>query len=106
MDLAGVIGELENKSLPHTILYIVTYRSIHSMTATTVRIDVETKALISDRKNHPRESLEDVIKRMITVYDMDRHLSDGERKGVERGMQDVRARRIIPSAELRKKLVL
>ncbi len=76
------------------------------MTATTVRIDAETKTLISDRKNHPRESLEDVIKRMIAVYDMDRHLNDDELKAVERGMQDVRAGRIISGSDLRKKLGL
>ena len=76
------------------------------MAATTVRIDAETKALISDRKNHPRESLEDVIKRMIAVYDADRHLSDGELKAVERGMQDVRAGRAISGVDLRKKLGL
>ena len=76
------------------------------MTATTVRIDTETKALISDRKNHSRESLEDVIKRMIAVYDVDRHLSDGELKAVELGMQDVRAGRTISGADLRKKLGL
>lgn len=79
---------------------------MHNMAATTVRIDAETKALISDRKNHPRESLEDVIKRMIAVYDMDRHLSDDELKAVERGMQDVRAGRTISGANLRKKLGL
>ncbi len=76
------------------------------MTATTIRINTETKALISDRKNHPRESLEDVIKRMIAVYDADRHLNDDELKAVERGMQDVRAGRTIFGADLRKKLGL
>ncbi|MDE0090664.1 MAG: hypothetical protein OXP12_04825 [Thaumarchaeota archaeon] len=76
------------------------------MTTTTVRIDTETKTLISDRKNHPRESLEDVIKRMIAVYDMDCHLSDDELKAVERGMRDVRAGRTISGADLRKKLGL
>ena len=94
------------QSPPRTILYTAIYKDMHNMTATTVRIDVETKALIADRKNHPRESLEDVIKRMIAVYDTDRHLSDDELKAVERGMRDVRAGRTISGADLRKKLGL
>ena len=103
----------ENKHQPHfrenqlrAILYASIYNDIHNMTATTVRIDTETKALISERKNHSRESLEDVIKRMIKVYDVDRHLCDGEIKAVERGIQDVRVGRTISGTDLRKKLGL
>ena len=76
------------------------------MAASTMRINDETKALIADRKNHPRESLEDVVKRMIAVYDTDRRLDDDELRAVERGMQDIRAGRTIPSADLREKLGL
>ncbi|MDE0266314.1 MAG: hypothetical protein OXK17_04730 [Thaumarchaeota archaeon] len=71
-----------------------------------MRIDAETKALISDRKNHPRESLEDVIKRMIVIYDMDRHLNDDELKAVEQGVQDIRMGRTTSGADLKKKLGL
>ena len=76
------------------------------MATTTMRISAETKELIADRRDHPGEPLEDVIKRMMASYDMDRRLYDDEAGAVELGMRDIRAGRTIPASDLRKKLGL
>ena len=73
-------------------------------TMSTMKVSQETKQMIVERKNHEKETIEDVLKRMIAYYDIDRYLDEDEIMAVKEGMDDIRAGRTISDSDLRKEI--
>ena len=61
---------------------------------TTVRMKAETKALLDDLKINPRETYDDVVRRLAeSAYD-DEPLTKEEIEAMEEGIADIRAGRV------------
>jgi len=69
---------------------------------TTVRIRAETKALLDDLKLNPRETYDDVVRRLAeSAYD-DEPMTPEEIEAVEEGIADLKAGRVRTLVEIMK----
>jgi len=72
--------------------------------ATTVRMSVETKALLDGLKRNPRETYDDVIRRLAHMAYDDEPLSDEEIDDIKASMDDLKAGRVQTLEEVRSEL--
>jgi predicted transcriptional regulator len=61
-----------------------------NMTSTSVRIDSHTKHRLEELKIHPNESLNEVIARLIDSYLDTEPLSEGEIRGIEEAIAELK----------------
>jgi len=61
---------------------------------TTVRMKAETKALLDDLKLFPRETYDDVVKRLAEAAYDDEPMTPEEIKAMEEGIADIKAGRV------------
>jgi hypothetical protein len=61
---------------------------------TTVRMKAKTKALLDDLKLFPRETYDDVVKRLAEAAYDDEPMTPGEIEAMEEGIADIKAGRI------------
>lgn len=72
----------------------------------TVRIDPATKSLLDDLKVHPRETYADVIDRLARQAIDDEPLTEDEAADIAEAVEDIRAGRVLSTAQLRRELGL
>jgi hypothetical protein len=61
---------------------------------TTVRMKTDTKALLDDLKINPRETYDDVVRRLATLAYDDEPLTKEEIEAMEEGIADIKAGRV------------
>lgn len=71
---------------------------------TSVRMKSETKALLDDLKLYPRETYDDVVKRLATAAYDDEPVTPEEIMAMEEGIADIKAGRVRPLREVMKDL--
>lgn len=71
---------------------------------TTVRMRADTKALLDDLKLNPRETYDDVVRRLARAAYDDEPLTPEEIAAMEEGIADIRAGRIRPLRDVMKDL--
>jgi predicted transcriptional regulator len=74
------------------------------MGATTVWMSPETKRRLKGMKQHPRETYEDVIVRLIDITEDPEPLSDEAIRGIEESLEDIKAGRLVTLDEARAEL--
>lgn len=71
---------------------------------TTVRMRTDTKALLDDLKLNPRETYDDVVRRLAqSAYD-DEPMTQEEIEAMEEGIADIKAGRVRPLREIMREL--
>jgi predicted transcriptional regulator len=73
---------------------------------TSIQVEKEIKARLDKLKNHPRETYNDVLARLIKIVQDDDVLSPVVIKNIEEGIADIKAGRVYSSAQVKKKLGL
>ncbi|MEM3089860.1 MAG: hypothetical protein QXY22_04750 [Candidatus Nitrosotenuis sp.] len=73
---------------------------------TSIQVEKEIKARLDKLKNHPRETYNDVLARLIKIAQDDDVLSPAVIKNIEEGIADIKAGRVYSSAQVKKKLGL
>ena len=73
---------------------------------TSIQIEKETKARLDKFKNHPRETYNDVLARMIRIMSQQEELSEQTIKNIEKGIADIKAGRVYTSEQVKKQLGL
>ena len=73
---------------------------------TSIQIEKETKARLDKFKNHPRETYNDVLARMIRIMSQQEELSEQTIKNIEKDIADIKAGRVYTSEQVKKKLGL
>ena len=76
------------------------------MEQSTIRLSKETKDRLAKKKNHPGETYEQVIDRLLRLTEQDDVLSDEAIRDIEEGIADIRAGRTHTSEQIREKLGL
>ncbi len=71
----------------------------------TMKISHETKQQIGNFRNYPKEPLEQVVKRMIEIYEEDLILTD-DVKGIQKSLDDLKAGRVYSHEQIKKELGL
>nr|WP_321352808.1 hypothetical protein [uncultured Methanoregula sp.] len=71
---------------------------------TSVRIRTDTKALLDDLKLNPRETYDDVVRRLAEAAYDDEPLTTEEIEAMEEGIADIKAGRVRPLREIMKEL--
>jgi predicted transcriptional regulator len=71
---------------------------------TTIRMKADTKALLDDLKLNPRETYDDVVRRLARAAYDDEPLTPEEIEAMEEGIADIRAGRIRPLRDVMKDL--
>ena len=71
---------------------------------TTVRMRADTKALLDDLKLNPRETYDDVVRRLAESAFDDEPLTAEEIEAMEEGIADIKAGRTRPLREVMKDL--
>ncbi|MGD1005434.1 MAG: hypothetical protein ABR887_08435 [Methanoregulaceae archaeon] len=74
------------------------------MSHTTVQIRTETKALLDDLKLNPRETYDEVIRRLAEMAYDDEPLSDEEIASISASVEDIKAGRVQTLKQVRKEL--
>lgn len=64
------------------------------MASTTIKIDTELKDRLNTLKLHPRESYNDVIKRLVAIAVDEEPLSQETIRDLERSLEDLKAGRV------------
>lgn len=64
------------------------------MASTTIKIDTELKDRLNTLKLHPRESYNDVIKRLVAIAVDEEPLSQEMIRDLERSLEDLKAGRV------------
>ena len=73
--------------------------------ATTIQVDKITKSKLEALKIHPRETYNEVLKRIISeMAEEEEELSPQAIKGIEDALKDVKAGRVYSSDQVRKRL--
>jgi hypothetical protein len=67
---------------------------------TTVRMKAETKAILDDLKIHPRETYDDVVRRLAGLAYDDDPLTKEEIEAIRESGEDIRAGRVQPFDEV------
>jgi len=73
------------------------------MSHTTVQIRTETKALLDDLKLNPRETYDEVVRRLAEMA-YDEPLSDEEIASISASVEDIKAGRVQTLKQVRKEL--
>ena len=97
---------MENIVIGQKEILISLYTHIHQYMpqVTTVRMRTDTKALLDDLKLSPRETYDDVVRRLAeSAYD-DEPLTPEEIKAMEEGIADIKAGRVRPLRDVMKDL--
>jgi len=71
---------------------------------TTVRMRAETKALLDDLKLFPRETYDDVVKRLAEMAYDDEPLTKEELEAIQESEEDIKAGRVYSLEEVMKEL--
>ncbi|KAF5039372.1 hypothetical protein DSECCO2_544610 [anaerobic digester metagenome] len=71
-----------------------------------VRIDSVTKSLLDDLKVHPRETYADVIGRLARQAIDDEPITEDEATDISEAVEDIKAGRVLSTAQLRRELGL
>ena len=74
------------------------------MSQTTVWVSRETKERLAGMKRYPRETFEDVIKRLMNSAEDEEPLSDEAIQGIEESLEDIKAGRLYTLDEARAEL--
>jgi len=74
------------------------------MSQTTVWVSQETKKRLVGMKRYPRETFDDVIRRLIDTAEDDEPLSDEAIRGIEESLRDIKAGRLYTLEEARAEL--
>ena len=87
-------------------MYIKIHQNIHGymVQGTTVRLSSETKTLLDGLKTNPRETYDDVMKRLAKMAYDDEPLSDEEIEDIKASMDDIKAGRVQTLKEVRNEL--
>ena len=75
-------------------------------TSTTIKLEKVTKASLDELKIHPRETYDDVIKRLVSIAIDEEPLSDETREHLKEAMEDVKAGRVQPMDDVYRELGL
>jgi predicted transcriptional regulator len=75
-------------------------------TSLTIKLEAETKASLDSLKIHPRETNDDVIKRLVEIAIDDEPLAPETLEHLKKAEEDVRAGRVRPMDEVMKELGL
>lgn len=73
---------------------------------TSIQIEKETKKRLDKLKNHPRETYNEVLARLLNTAQEDDVLSPTTIKNIEEGLADIKAGRVYTSEQVKKKLGL
>ena len=76
------------------------------MNSTTLKISHKIKSILEKEKNHPKETLESVIARLLKNAREDGKLSAQTIKNIEEGIADIKAGRVYTTEQLNKELGL
>ena len=71
--------------------------------ASTIYIREDLKDRLTGLKRYPKESYNDVIERLVDLAVDEEPLGEDAIRGLEESLEDIRAGRLIPEAEIRKK---
>lgn len=74
--------------------------------ATSIQVEKEIKARLDKLKNHPRETYNEVLTRLLKNARGDDVLSKETIKNIEQGLADIKAGRVHTSEQVKKKLGL
>jgi len=74
------------------------------MPSTTVWVSPETKKRLAGMKRYPRETFDDVIRRLMDTTEDDEPLSDEAIRGIEASLEDIKAGRLLTLDEARAEL--
>ncbi len=73
---------------------------------TSIQVEKEIKTRLDKLKNHPRETYNEVLARLLKIAQDDDMLSPTIIKNIEEGIADIKAGRVYSSAQVKKKLGL
>ena len=76
------------------------------MEQSTIKLSKKTKSELKKQMNHPGETYESVISRLLENAQQDDFLSPAVIKNIEEGIADIKAGRVYTSEQVRKKLGL
>jgi predicted CopG family antitoxin len=71
--------------------------------ATSIYIREDLKDQLNSLKRHPKESYNDVIKRLVILAVDEEPLSEDAIKGLEDAIEEIRQGKLIPESEIMKK---
>ena len=71
---------------------------------TAVWVSQETKERLAAMKRYPRETFDDVIRRLMDTTEDDEPLSDEAIRGIEESLEDIKAGRLYTLEEARAEL--
>jgi predicted transcriptional regulator len=72
------------------------------MPPTTIQLQPEVKESLDELKKHPRESYNEVIKRLVETRIDEDPLSEEAIEGIEEALEDIRKGRLHTEEEIRK----
>lgn len=76
------------------------------MEQSTIKLSKKIKNDLKKQMNHPRETYESVIARLLQITQEDDTLSKATIKNIEEGIADIKAGRVYTSEQVRKRLGL
>lgn len=76
------------------------------MEQSTIKISKKIKNDLRKQMNHPKETYESVITRLLKITQEDDVLSKSTIKNIEEGVADIKAGRVYTSEQVKKKLGL
>ena len=76
------------------------------MKQSTIKLSKKIKIELRKQMNHPRETYETVIARLLKNTQEEKELSAEEIKNIEEGIADIKAGRVYTSEQVKKKLGL
>jgi len=74
--------------------------------STTIKISKKTKSSLEKQKNHPSETYEVVLSRILKYISQDDQLNPETIKDMEQGIADIKAGRFYTTEQLNKELEL
>ena len=78
----------------NTLIFIYTHIHQHLPAITSVRMRTDTKALLDDLKLNPRETYDDVVRRLAEAAYDDEPMTPEEIEAMEEGIADIKAGRV------------
>ncbi len=76
------------------------------MVSPLMKASPKLQAKLRSVRNYPKESLEDVVERLLHHYDLDTTLTDQEAKDVKEGLDDIINGKVYTTEQLNAKLGL
>ena len=75
---------------------------------TTIQLDKKTKQQLDELKNYPHETYNDVLKRLvkIAIEESEEEFCPKTIKNIEKSLEDIKAGRVFPLDEVKKRLGL